>query len=189
MVSKEDVVKIKESYARLKNLKLTAEETGIPWQTVYWWLKKEGVEVTGDKRRYGGESDKIALIGELYFKNLFPEAVYENDNKFQAKCDFTLYGNNIDIKTSSLRNQKARSGNYVKRWGFTCFNNEEQPIDFFVCFCLKENSKDIHKILLIPSELVTTKTGGMSISIFGSKWDSFEVTEEELVAFFNNFKD
>lgn len=187
MISKDDVAKMKESYTRLKNLKLTAEETGIPWQTVYWWLKKEGVEVTGDKIRYGGDSDKIALIGELYFKNLFPDAVYENENKFQAKCDFSLYGNTVDIKTSSLRHHKSRSGNIVKRWGFNCFNNDEEPIDFFVCFCLKENGKDIEKILLIPSELVVTKTGGLSVSALGSKWDSFTVSEEDLVDFFNNF--
>lgn len=187
-MSPENIELMKESYARLKNLKLVAKEINIPWQTVYWWLKKVGVEVVGDKSRYGGSSDSVGLVGETLFKKLFPEAIYENDSKFQAKCDFTLHGLRVDIKTSSLRENKVRGGGTIDRWGFNCYSDEINKIDFFVCFCLSRDSTSVDKILLLPSEMVTTKTGGLSVSPRASKWDDFAVTEKELVEFFNNFK-
>jgi len=187
-VSLENIERIKELYAKVKNLKLVSEALSIPWQTVYWWLKKEGVQVVGDKARYGGDSDSVGIIGELLFKRLFPDAVYENDTKYQAKHDFTLHGLKIDIKTSSLRSVKTRKGNIATRWGFNCYNAAEHGIDFFVCFCLNANGRDVDKILLIPSEMVVSETGGVSVSSNRSKWDAFVITEQDIVEFFNNFK-
>ena len=61
MNKKEIIDKCIESYSRLKNLKLVGLEVGIPWQTVYVYLKQAGISVTGDKSRYGSATDRVAV--------------------------------------------------------------------------------------------------------------------------------
>ena len=63
-----------ESYSRLKNLKLVGLELGIPWQTVYVHLRAAGVPVTGDKKRYGSDTDRLAAKAEALFAELVPAA-------------------------------------------------------------------------------------------------------------------
>lgn len=79
-----------DSYSRLKNLKLVGNELKIPWQTVYVILKKAGVNVVGDKARYGSVSDRLASYAENMFKIDVPNAVDNNDLKYQASIDFYL---------------------------------------------------------------------------------------------------
>jgi hypothetical protein len=50
-------------YRDLKNCHLVGAELGMPWQTVYWNLKKAGEPVVGDKARYGSETDRLAARG------------------------------------------------------------------------------------------------------------------------------
>ena len=62
MNKKEIIDKCIESYSRLKNLKLVGLEVGIPWQTVYVYLKQAGIAVTGDKSRYGSVTDRATEL-------------------------------------------------------------------------------------------------------------------------------
>jgi len=41
-----------DAYEKHKNLKLAANDVGLPWQTVYVHLKRAGVPVVGDKLRF-----------------------------------------------------------------------------------------------------------------------------------------
>lgn len=180
---------IKESYSRLKNLKLVEIETGIKWQTVYWHLKKEGVPITGDKARYGSVTDRVAVLGEQYFQRLLPEAVDNNDLKWQSSIDFSVYGIKVDVKTSHLipagRNPKGKS--FSARWCY-CISKQQDIADYFVLLALPENDDEPQHIFLLPKELATAKT---TISIpltLKSKWADYKVSAQELQHFFTAHK-
>lgn len=187
-MSPEDIERIKTSYNSLKNLKLTAKELNIPWQTVYWWLKKEGIEVTGDKERYGGKSDRVGVIGESLFASKLPFAENQNKLKFQAECDFKVKDVKIDIKTSLLREYSSRGQpkNKCYRWGFN--PNYSYDIDYMVCYCLEGDvdNYSVEHILLIPQEILDGKTT-VSVSKSSSKYLDFKVSEQELIEFFEEF--
>ena len=186
-MERETVNKMVSLYQELKHLKLVGEELQIPWQTVYWWLKKEGVEVTGDKSRYGGIQDQIGLIGERLFREDCPRATDENSNKFQAKYDYTLGEIKIDVKTSFVRQTKGRiEGRIYPRWGFNC--RTQQEADFIVCYCLDGEFDDytVEHTLLIPNEMVRGMQT-LSVTKGGSKWLDYSVSRDELKAFFEPF--
>ena len=102
-----------KAYEKHKNLKLAAQEIGIGWQTLYYRLRKQGVSVTGDKLKYGSNTDKIAAFGEQEFLKLIPFSEDQNQKKYQSKFDFLVCGQKVDIKTSNLKlinkSFKARS--------------------------------------------------------------------------------
>jgi len=81
-----------KSYEKHKHLKTVGKELGVPWQTVYVHLKNSGVAVTGDKLRYGSNTDKLAARGENYFQQLVPYANNHNETEFQSKIDFDVTG-------------------------------------------------------------------------------------------------
>ena len=158
---------------------------GIPWQTVYWRLKREGVEVVGDKNRYGSATDRVGLIGEKLFGADCPSAVDNNHKKYQPKYDFTVGGYRIDVKTSFLNNTKGRvAGKIYPRWSFNC--KVQQNADFLVCYCLDGDSLGftVEHVLLIPREFVEGKQT-ISVSLNRSKWLDFRVDREVLKGYFS----
>ena len=71
-------------YEKHKNLKIAANELGVKWQSLYVRLKKAGIAVTGDKERYGSDKDRLANKAESIFQSLVPNAISQNDIKFQS---------------------------------------------------------------------------------------------------------
>ena len=179
------IEEMKSLYAEHQKLHTVGDMMSIPWQTVYWWLKKEGVSVTGNKSKYGGKSDQTALIGERLFSSLGTDAVDQNKLYHQPKYDFLLGNVKIDVKTSFIKDDQSRSGNINKRWAFN--TKKGQEADYLVCYCLSGDlsSYEVVKILLIPKEFIE----GMqciSVSINKSKWGGFEVNESGLFSFFKD---
>ena len=86
----EKIALCKKEYEELPNIKLVADKTGIKWQTVYWYLKKAGVEVKGDKALYGSTKDKFAHKGEEYIQKILPSAINQNLYSYQPKVDFII---------------------------------------------------------------------------------------------------
>lgn len=161
-----------ESYARLKNLKLVGIELGIPWQTVYVHLRAAGVPVTGDKSRYGSDTDRLAANAERIFATLVPNAADQNDVQFQAKVDFIVGSYKVDVKASRLRNG---------RWAFS-LKKQERLADFFVCFAF--NDDGTYRTVVIPGELCRfIQTISLS-SMTGTKWWDYEIPPTELRVFF-----
>lgn len=173
-----------ESYKRTKNLKLTGIELGIPWQTVYVHLRKNGVQVTGDKMRYGSDRDRLSASAELRFSEIVPFAINMNNTKFQNEIDFKVGEFGIDIKASKLHQGSKQFK--AKRWAFSV-KKQELFADFIVCFGFDEIG---HRItLLIPGELIR-KYQTISISEFGkSKWLDYKITVEGLRDFFIQITD
>lgn len=162
------------AYRKHKHLKLAAEEIGIPWQTLYVRLREVGEPVTGDKARYGADSDKTAAVAERHFLRLVPDAEDMNRKKFQSKVDFTVYGMGVDVKACRSRNDNRMAFSVKKQRVFA---------DFFVCFALTDND-DIEACLLIPGE-VARNHGTISLNIKRSgKWWAYEVAPESLAGFF-----
>lgn len=170
-----------DAYERHKNLKLAAAEIGMPWQTLYYKLKQQGVAVTGDKLRYGSDTDKLAAKAEGEFHRLVPGAINANQTKFQAKVDFVVNGYLVDVKVSRPKLSNARGKSM--RWGFSTMK-QSFSCDFLCCFCLDGNG-DTEKILLIPREFFE----GMqliSVACSGrSSWFDYAVEPGELAAFFD----
>ena len=171
-----------DSYAKHKNLKIAATELGIPWQTLYVKLRRQGVAVTGDKARYGGPSDQLAVKAEALFKFLVPNAVSKNDEQWQAKFDFLVGGRNrVDVKASKRNKQSKRSK--ALRWSFL-FSKQSYECDFFCCFCLTEDGEAVEKILLIPHEIAQgLQTMSVPCASRG-KWGDYEIASGELADFF-----
>lgn len=169
-----------DAYRNHKNLKLAAIDVGIPWQSVYVHLRKAGEPVTGDKLRYGSESDKIAARGELLFKSLVPFADDQNGRKFQSKIDFDVRGYGVDVKTSTLKlsNKNCK----LRRWAFST-KKQEMIADFFVCLCLGRDGDSLQKVLLIPGEMARKYTT-ISLSEAGGKWDDYAVLSSDIAEFF-----
>lgn len=176
------VEKMKELYAEHQRLHTVGEVLGIPWQTVCWWLKKEGVSVTGNKARYGGNSDKIAVIGENLFGKLGTDAINQNNLQFQSKYDYILGDLKIDIKTGFLRDQKGRGNSKITRWAFC--TKVQQKADYLICYCLSGTLDEyrVEYILLIPAEFIG-EIQTISVSPRNSKWLNFTVSEDELKSF------
>lgn len=168
-----------EVYLKHKHLKLAADELGMKWQTLYVWLKKAGIQVIGDKSKYGSDKDKLASHAENLFQQLVPNAVNQNESKFQSKIDFMVGDKKIDVKSSNLN--KGMKNSDSKRWSFSV-KKQEFIADFLVCFAFI-NGSDIYKLLLIPSELIS-KYQTITVSSSKSKWLDYEISPNELKNFF-----
>lgn len=171
-----------QAYEKHKNLKLAASELGIPWQTLYVRLKKEGVSVAGDKLRYGTDRDRLGAMAEAEFKRLVPAATNANETKYQSKWDFDISGLKVDVKASMPRQLNKRYPS--KSWSFS-FKKQSLVCDFICCFCLSESGETRH-ILVVPREFF----GGLqtvSVSCGGcSKWLDYSVDPDELAPFFES---
>jgi hypothetical protein len=176
------IEEMKTLYTEHQKLHTVGDIMNIPWQTVYWWLKKEGVSVTGNKSWYGGENNQIALIGEDLFRSVAPNAVNQNDLMFQPKYDYTLGNLKIEIKTAFLRDGKSRSNKVNLRWAFN--TKKQQEADYIICYCLSGHisSYNVDRILLIPREFITD-IQTVSVSPRKSKWLDFETTKKDLADF------
>lgn len=180
-----------EKYAELKHLKLVGIELGIPWQTVYVYLKEAGVAVTGDKARYGSVTDRLAVYAENLFAESVPFATDNNAGKFQATVDFDIEGMLVDVKASMLQpgRHDASGKKIAPRWAY-CISKQKDISDFFVLYAFSgdaEAPKQEH-VFLLPTEIATART---SISIpltLRSKWADYEVKEGELADFFKEMK-
>jgi hypothetical protein len=170
-------------YDTHKNLKIVGEVSGIPWQTVYYKLKKIGVSIIGDKSKYGCDKDKLASKGELLFKTLVPFAENLNEKSFQAKVDFDVFGYKVDVKTSNARKANVKLSSL--RWAFS-LKKQESIADFFVCIGFKG---DDYLIFMIPGEIFRHYST-VSIACSGnSKWYQYQINPDELQDFFKNMKD
>lgn len=176
-----DIQIMKESYEKHKNLKLSADELGMKWQNLYYHLRKNGIDVVGDKSKYGSDSDKLAAKAELNFLRIVPFANYNNKQKFQSKVDFNINGLNIDIKSSELHFSSKKFSS--KRWAFS-LKKQELIADFFVAFGYENENCTI---FLFPSEIIKNYQT-VSINPYGkSKWLQYVVTEDELHDFFKEW--
>lgn len=172
-----------DAYAKHKHLKLAANDVGIPWQTVYVHLKRAGVAVTGDKLRYGSDTDRTAAVAEQHFLRLVPSATDQNAAKFQSKVDFLIHGFGVDVKASRLHGAGAGKS---KKWMFSV-KKQEAVADFFVCFAYTEDLQQVVRTLLIPGELARHHTS-ISLPENGGKWADYEVAPESLAQFFADLK-
>lgn len=173
---------MQEAYAKHKNLKLAAAELGMPWQTLYVNLKKEGVDVTGDKLRYGSDRDKLSSLAEDEFSRLVPRARAMNEVRWQYPWDFEVGELKIDVKASMPRqlNKKYQA----KSWAFS-FKKQSLTCDFIVCFCFGDD-KVIQKVLLVPKEFFAGLQT-VSVSCDGySKWLDYSVDSGDLAKFFDS---
>jgi hypothetical protein len=170
-----------DAYAKHMNLKLAADDLGINWNTLYCRLKKQGVQVVGDKLRYGADRDRLGAHGEALFKKLVPDAVDRNLIAFQSKYDFDLYGMKIDVKCGLPRSLNKRYPDSLS-WSFS-FKRQSLIADFVVCFCL-DKQKEIEHVLLVPNEFFQGLQT-VSVSCNGrSKWLEYSTKKEELAQFF-----
>lgn len=170
-----------ESYSRLKNLKLVEKETSIPWQTVYWYLKKSGVHVVGDKSIYGSKKDRFACVGEMTFNKIIPYAENQNLLSFQPKIDFLVNGYGIEVKSAKFTNNDKN-----KRWAFS-LKKQRKVADFFILLAFDQEGKEVQYIFLLPNEIVRKELQTISISqnIGSSKWKDFLISEDGLKEFFD----
>lgn len=171
-----------DSYSKHKNLKISAAELGIPWQSLYVQLRKEGVQVTGDKLRYGTDRDKLGALAEQEFCRLVPIASDLNAKSFQSKYDFDVLGFKVDVKASMPRQLNKRYK--ALSWAFS-FKKQSMICDFICCFCLNED-KTIRHVLLVPKEFFHGLQT-VSVSCDGySKWLDYKVEASELAPFFQS---
>src|SRR5690606_22461353 len=92
-----------QAYREHQNLKVAAQHVGIPWQTVYVHLRKAGEPVSGNKLKYGSETDRLAARSERIFLDLVPFAEDQNTRQFQSKVDFRVGEFGVDVKASRLK--------------------------------------------------------------------------------------
>ncbi len=173
---------IEEVYAKHKNLKLAAQELGMPWQTLYVKLKASGAKIVGDKLRYGTDRDRLAALAESEFLRIVPWARDRNKDEFQSRYDFDVGAMKVDVKASRPRQLNAKYE--MKSWSFS-IKKQRLICDFIVCFCYGDEGP-VEKILLVPSEFfVGLQT--VSVSCRGaSKWLDYSVSEDDLREFFAN---
>lgn len=169
-------------YDKHKHLKNAADELGMKWQTLYWYLQKNGYPVIGNKSQYGSYTDKFASKAEKDFMELVPSAVDMNRRKFQSKWDFEIYGVKVDVKASKLRSSGRGS---IKRYSFST-KKQEMAADFIVALGYK-NDEEISKCYLLPKEAIRF-TSTISISERGGKWSDYEIAPEDLQPFFENYR-
>lgn len=173
-----------EAYQRHKNLKLAAGELGIPWQTVYVHLRKAGVEVMGDKSRYGSETDRLAAKAEDLFEVLVPGAENQNKVRWQPKVDFVVGSVTADVKASRLN--RANKNYPSRRWAFSV-KKQELLADFFVCAAFDADGDQVIKWLVIPAEIARNYQT-INLPETGGKWHDYEVQASEISPFFEAIK-
>lgn len=170
------------TYRKHMNLKLAAQELGVAWQSLYVRLKKAGEPVLGDKLRYGSDRDRLASAAEAEFKRLVPAATGQNLIRYQSKYDFDVFGLAVDVKASIPRVLNKRY--QAKSWAFS-FKKQALICDFICCFCMTEDKKVRH-ILLVPSEFFR---GLQTVSVScegGSKWLDYAIDGAALAEFFSD---
>lgn len=171
------------AYSKHMNLKIAAKEIGVKWQTLYYRLKKQGVNVVGDKLKYGSDKDRLAAKAEEEFIKIVPFAIDQNKAKFQSKFDYLVGNQKIDIKCSTLRQGCKRFE--AKRWAFSV-KKQEMNADFIVCFAFKDDGD--YRIFMIPGEFVRNYQT-ISISEKGkSKWLDYEINKTDLHDFFKEIE-
>ena len=176
-----------EAYARHKNLKLAAGELGIKWQQLYVRLRKLGVPVTGDKARYGCAKDRLASKAERLFAEDVPKAIDSNQEQFQARIDFTVGSESVDVKASRLHpERKETSGKTTApRWLFS-INKQKDIADFFALYAFDAAGVKVKHVFLIPTEIATTKTTIVVPQSLASKWFDYRVERTDLADFFDS---
>jgi len=171
-----------ECYARVKNLKIAASELGMKFQTLYWRLKKAGINVCGDKERYGSDKDRFGARAERMFAEIIPFAKDMNSEKFQAKVDFMVGDIGVEIKAAKRASLGVGAGG--DRWAFG-IKRQISNCHFFALFAFAKDAV-LEKIFLVPAELIIGKNS-ISISCNGaSKWHAYEVTPEEMADIFKD---
>ena len=172
-------------YSKHMNLKIAANALGIKWQTLYVKLKAQGVNVVGDKLRYGTDRDRLGVFGEQMFQSLVPFAKDCNQSKYQSKVDFEINGLKVDVKAGMPRQLNKKFP--ALAWSFS-FKKQTLHADFIVCFCFNEK-KEIEHILLVPKEFFV---GLQTVSVSrngGSKWLDYKIEPQELAEFFLSFQE
>lgn len=170
------------SYEKHKNLKISASELGMSFQTLYWNLRKNGVCVSGDKERYGSDKDKLAIMAERMFGDIVSNAEDQNSKKYQSKVDFIVGDIKVDVKAAKIQSLGVGKGG--DRWAFS-IKKQIVVADFFVMFALTQQG-ELVKIFLMPAELIAS-VSSISITVNGkSKWHAYEVTKEELKKIFDD---
>lgn len=173
-----------DAYRRLKSTKAVSAELGVPLATVYWRLRRAGEPVTGDKARYGSETDKIAARGERWFQRVIPWAEDQNRTEFQSKVDFIVSGLRVDVKTSRPRLTKTG----VINWSWS-LRKQKDAADYFVCIALSSREPDpgVHTALLVPGA-VAAGCGSLRVShdriALRGKWARYGHSSAELRQFF-----
>ena len=171
-------------YRKHKNLKIAAEELGMQWQILYSHLRSAGEPVTGDKLRYGTDRDKLGALAEAQFHQMVPFALDNNSRQFQARYDFDVLGQKVDVKASKPRQLGKKYK--AKSWSFS-FKKQTMFCDFICCFCF-DDDKNLIYVLLIPSEFFKGLQT-ISVSCEGkSKWLDYSVDKELLADFFQSLK-
>lgn len=163
-----------QAYEKHKNLKLAAAELGIKWQTLYVRLRKAGISVTGDKLRYGSETDRLAAMTEHEFMRLVPKAESRNAKEWQAKVDFYVSGLGVDVKASRIGK--------ANRWNF-CVKKQEFTADFLVCFAYEGTS---YRVLLVPGEIARRYQTLHVRRAFTGKWADYEIDPQDIASFFDD---
>lgn len=170
------------AYEKHRNLKIAADEVGIKWQTLYFRLKKQGVNIIGDKLRYGSDRDRLSSLAEAKFHKLVPFAKSMNAIKWQYKYDFDVNGFKVDVKCSKPRKLLKKYDS--ESWAFS-FKKQSLVCDFVCCFCL-DHDGEIQRILLIPNEFFKgLQTISVSCNAKNSKWLDYSVSPCDLAEFFN----
>lgn len=167
------------AYREHRNLFVASNETGIPWQTIYWHLKKAGEPVIGDKARYGSDKDRLAAKGEAVFQRIVPHAKDMNLEQYQSKVDFMVGDISVDVKAATPKQSSKKFASL--RWAFSV-KKQEFCADFIVCVKFNEDHEPVG-FLMIPGEFVRNYQT-ISVSARGGKWDKFALTESELADFF-----
>ena len=168
-----------QAYRQHQNLKIAAQHVGIPWQTVYVHLRKAGEPVTGNKLKYGSETDRLAAKAEREFLRLVPFAEDQNTRQFQSKVDFLVGGFGVDVKAARLKTQGPNSS----RWMYS-IKKQEAIADFFVCLGFDETGSHVMSTLLVPGEIARMHTT-LSHSSRGGKWADYIVSPDSLSPFFS----
>lgn len=165
-----------DSYKKHQNLKIAGAELGMSFQTLYWNLKKAGVDVPGNKERYGSEKDRFGVVAEKIFSEIIPEAEDLNGKKFQSKYDFRL--NDVRFEIKAAKRQCLGFGKGGDRWAFS-IKRQISACDFYVLFAFSPD-KELEKIFMVPHDVLCSTTT-ISVSVNGSsKWHAYEVSREEL---------
>lgn len=165
-----------DAYRRLKNLKLAGAELGIPWQTVYVHLRAANEPVTGDKARYGSDTDRLAARAEAYFQSLVPDAEDMNRHRFQAKFDYSVFGHKVDVKSARF----LRGG-----WAFS-LKKQSRGADFFVCIGFDSDGVEILQHAVIPGELIR-HYATIRLKEDG-KWWPYRLSQSDLVEFMRDLQ-
>lgn len=166
-----DIVDI---YMETGNFHEAVRQSGLPTHIAHLKLIKSGCLKIQDKIQYGSRGAKLGGLAEEEFQRLVPDAVDANKyfQKNNPVYDFYLDGLTIDVKYSSLRNDKSIKNG----WGI----NVRGKQDFIVAFLEKEKGTELddYFCLCIPMSFVTQKK--LSFTKQSAYFKEFKIEPEEL---------